>query len=130
MDQKTQKGDYVFLSFRVENHRPSKDVTVTVNGVRNKLSSTATEYYNGNEVFHYTLALPEGTQRLSISFGAGDYEIRKLACCYTYIYWSMRQKTGRCTQIRQICSFPPPEMDIRSDTGRGRSVADHFDSLR
>src|SRR5699024_1411134 len=70
-----------FLSFRVENHRPSKDVTVTVNGVRNKLSSTATEYYNGNEVFHYTLALPEGTQRLSISFGAGDYEIRKLACC-------------------------------------------------
>ena len=81
LDQKTQKGDYVFLSFRVENHRPSKDVTVTVNGVRNKLSSTATEYYNGNEVFHYTLALPEGTQRLSISFGAGDYEIRKLACC-------------------------------------------------
>jgi uncharacterized membrane protein YfhO len=80
LEQQSQKGEYVFLSFRVENYRPGKDVSVAVNGVKNKLSSIYTEYYNGNEVFHYTCALPEGTRELSVRFGAGDYEICGTAC--------------------------------------------------
>lgn len=81
LEQKSRKGEYVFLSFRVKNHRPGKDVSVTVNGVKNKLSSIYTEYYNGNEVFHYTFALPEGSKELTARFGAGDYEICETACC-------------------------------------------------
>lgn len=80
LDQKTQKGEYVFLSFRVENHQPSKDVSVTINGIKNKLSSTDTEYYNNNEIFHYTFAVREGTQKLAVRFGEGDYELRQVSC--------------------------------------------------
>lgn len=80
LEQKSQKGEYVFLSFRVKNHQPGKDVSVTVNEAKNKLSSIYTEYYNGNEVFHYTFALPEGSKDLTARFGAGDYEICETAC--------------------------------------------------
>lgn len=40
MKQASGKGEYIFLSFRVKNNRPQQDVSVTVNGEKNKLSST------------------------------------------------------------------------------------------
>lgn len=48
--------------------------------MKNKLSSIYTEYYNGNEVFRYTFALPEGLKKLTVRFGAGDYEVCELGC--------------------------------------------------
>lgn len=81
LERQTEEGEYVFLSFKVKNYRSTKDVSVTVNGVKNKLSSTSTEYYNENEVFHYVFSLPEGTQELTVQFGEGTYEISEIDCC-------------------------------------------------
>lgn len=74
-----RKSDtYLFLSFEVENHKPSKDVTVTVNGEQNKLSAKNAAYYNGNTTFHYTMLLPEGKTKIPVEYGKGDYEIHNV----------------------------------------------------
>lgn len=80
MNRSTKKGEFIFLSFQIENHCKTKDVSVLVEGIKNKLSSKNADYYNKNEVFHYTLDIPEGTRELSVTFGAGNYELKNLKC--------------------------------------------------
>lgn len=80
MERETQKGEYLFLSFRVKNNQSGKDVSVTVNGTKNKLSSIHTDYATGDDTFHYVFALPEGTKELSVIYGSGDYELEDISC--------------------------------------------------
>lgn len=80
MERETQKGEYLFLSFRVKNNQSGKDVSVTVNGTKNKLSSIHTDYATGDDTFHYVFALPEGTRELSVIYGSGDYELEDISC--------------------------------------------------
>jgi uncharacterized membrane protein YfhO len=68
---------YLFISFSVKNHA-RKDVTVTINQVRNRLSSRNALYYNGNTKFHYVIALAAGTKSLSVALGSGNYTIHSL----------------------------------------------------
>jgi uncharacterized membrane protein YfhO len=68
---------YLFISFYVENHA-KKDVTITIDQVRNRLSASDALYYNGNTEFHYVIALTPGTDSLSVTLGSGDYTIYSL----------------------------------------------------
>ena len=68
---------YLFLSFSVKNHA-QRDVTITINQVRNRLSASNALYYNGNTEFHYVFSLPAGTESLSVTLSAGDYTIQSL----------------------------------------------------
>lgn len=68
---------YLFISFSVENHAQN-DVTITINQVRNRLSSKSALYYNGNTVFHYVIALSAGTKSLSVTLSSGNYTIHSL----------------------------------------------------
>ena len=46
---KAKKGDLFLLQFDVENQDTSKDVSVDVEGIRNKLTEKNHIYYNENE---------------------------------------------------------------------------------
>lgn len=72
------EGDLFFLQFKVNNHCPSKDVSIWVEGIRNKLTANTHIYYNANEEFTYAIPLKEGQTKIDIRFGAGDYEIAHL----------------------------------------------------
>lgn len=108
MENPTEAGEYVFLSFRVKNHRPERDVNVTVNGVKNKLSSKNTDYYNGNEVFHYVFSLPEGTDKLKVQFGSGVYDICEIDC-----------RRGSVDEARNTTLYQTPVNFIKSSDGDG-----------
>lgn len=105
LERQIKKDEYVFLSFQVKNHCAGEDVSVTIQGIKNKLSSSRTEYYNENEVFHYTFQVPEGTQKLKVRFGKGDYEICGLEC-----------KIGRVDEERNQTLYQnPAEMKLTED---------------
>lgn len=72
---KANEGDIFFLQFEVKNHHPSKDVSVIVEGVRNKLTAKQHIYYNENETFTYAIALRDGQTSLDVTFGEGNYDI-------------------------------------------------------
>lgn len=80
LNRAAQEGEYLFLSFSIKNIDKHKDVSVTVNGQKNKLSGSGRVYYNNNEVFHYTCAVPAGTDEITVEFGAGHYEISDIRC--------------------------------------------------
>lgn len=69
---------YLFVTFDIKNNKPSKDVVITVNGERNKLSSQKAAYYNDNTTFHYASSISEETKEVPVVFGKGDYEIRNI----------------------------------------------------
>ena len=71
-----QEGENVlFLSFRIENRKPSKDVAVWMEGIRNKLTARSHFYYNENTEFTYAVPLEEGQDMIEMVFGKGSYEI-------------------------------------------------------
>lgn len=108
MERETQKGEYLFLSFQVKNNQSGKDVSVTVNGTKNKLSSIHTDYATGDDTFHYVFALPEGTKELSVIYGSGDYELEDISCL-----------TGSVDENRNRSLYQNPVQLTRSSSGNG-----------
>lgn len=75
-DETGGEGEKVlFLQFQVENRKPSKDVAVWLEGVRNKLTSKSHYYYNGNTEFTYAVPLKDGQDAVEMVFGAGNYMV-------------------------------------------------------
>ncbi len=70
----------LFLQFRVKNLRPGHDLTVWVEGTRNKLTSNRHFYYNKNTVFTYAVPLEKGQKQIRVKFGEGHYEISGAKC--------------------------------------------------
>ena len=87
---KAEEGDILLLQFKVKNLKPSKDVSVWVEGIRNKLTAKQHVYYNENETFTYAVPLREGQDFVQIDFGAGSYEISDLQ---SYL-WKSGTETG------------------------------------
>lgn len=72
----------LFVRFFVENHKPRKDIAISLEGERNKLSSINHVYYNDNKEFTYAVGLKKGQKSVQLSLGEGDYTITDL-CAYT-----------------------------------------------
>lgn len=89
-----KKGQYLFLAFQVKNRKKSQDISITINGECNKLSSEDAIYYNENETFHYTLAMTEDVGKITINFGPGDYQISNMETCI-----AMPDNSGSLYQI-------------------------------
>ena len=51
------------------------DLSITINGVTNKLTCSSWMYYNNNESFEYVISSNEGIDSLDISFSKGDFKI-------------------------------------------------------
>ena len=78
-----EKGDsLLFVSFDVKNNRKSSDVSVTVQGEKNKLTAKSAVYYNRNTTFCYTCTLTKETDGLEVELGKGDYEISDIRAWY------------------------------------------------
>lgn len=106
----------LFLTFDVKNNKPSKDVTITVNGERNKLSAKSAAYYNENETFHYTSWIAPGTKEIPVEFGAGDYEISNIQA------WSGTVDTNKANSLySQPVSFSLQE---NGSTFKGSAAAE------
>lgn len=106
------EGDLFFLQFSVKNHRSSKDVSIWVEGIRNKLTADTHIYYNGNERFTYAIPLEEGQTKINIRFGAGDYEIDDLR---SYIW----KKT---TQREQQNGLIQSEFHVNKEATKGNII--------
>lgn len=68
----------LFLRCQVKNNHPNKDVTVWVNGIRNKLTARDHIYYNGNETFTYAIPLKADVDYVNVTFSKGNYCLRNI----------------------------------------------------
>ncbi len=68
----------LYLQFDVENAHPNKDVSITIDGVRNKLTAKNHLYYNGNTTFTYVMKLSAKQKKVKVTLGAGTYRICNL----------------------------------------------------
>ncbi len=71
----TDGSRVLFLQFDVENQKPSRDIAVWVEGIRNKLACKNHFYYNDNTTFTYAVPLKAGQEQIEIKFGKGKYEL-------------------------------------------------------
>lgn len=70
----------LFLQFQVKNNQPGQDVSMWLEGERNKLSAGNHTYYNGNTTFSFAAALEKGKTFVELAFGKGDYELTGIKC--------------------------------------------------
>lgn len=75
-----KEADTLFLQFEVKNQKPSKDISIWVDGVKNKLTARQHPYYNENTTFTYAVPLKEGQKTVYFGLGAGTYEISRIRC--------------------------------------------------
>jgi len=71
---KEYQNKILFIRFKMNKKSPSKDLSIKINSVKNKLTASTWKYYNGNEIFDYVLASKEQT-KLVFSFTEGIYNI-------------------------------------------------------
>lgn len=80
ISEEAQKEEILFVQFELKNYKRSKDVSVWLAGVKNKLSAGSHIYYNGNTTFTYAVNLKAGQTEVNLGLGEGNYEIRNLRC--------------------------------------------------
>ena len=113
------EGDLFFLQFKVNNHCPSKDVSIWVEGIRNKLTANTHLYYNGNEEFTYTIFLKEGQTKIDIRFGAGDYEIDRLN---SYVWKATTREEQQQALVQS--EFQPDKVGTKGNVIKGTVEGD------
>lgn len=77
-DESSQTDRILYLQFDVENAHPNKDVSITIDGIRNKLTAKNHLYYNGNTTFTYVMKLSAKQKKVKVTLGAGTYRICNL----------------------------------------------------
>lgn len=67
----------LFIQFDVEAVKvsPSRNISITINDIKNTLSSVKAMYPNENHTFHYTLSSSEPYHKAVIHFSKGTYRI-------------------------------------------------------
>ncbi len=74
------RNQLIYLTFDIANegeYLNSKDISITINGVKNKLTTKNALYYNGNTKFDFVIPM-EDTTKLQIEITKGKYDIRNL----------------------------------------------------
>ena len=72
------KERLLYLQFDVENEHPNRDVSIVINGIRNKLTAKNHLYYNDNTTFTYVMKLSADQKKVNVTFGKGTYRICNL----------------------------------------------------
>lgn len=76
----TYRDKIVYLTFDITNkgdYLNEKDISITINGVKNKLTAHDWLYYNGNTTFDYVIPMEDCT-KLTVKITEGKYDIRNL----------------------------------------------------
>lgn len=71
------QGKIVILSFHVESNN-GKEVIISINGIKNKLSSKSAPYPNNNHDFTYVLSAGHSIDELKVEVSKGDYAVNNL----------------------------------------------------
>lgn len=129
LPEEYQTGEYLFLvSLSVDNSAykrknegfdyPNKDVIITINGIKNKLSDPNWKYYNHNENFEYTISSNKKLDTLQILFYDGRYVIRDFKI-YAVKYEALKSAmTGDSLEIdweKSVGNRIEGEIDCRAD---------------
>lgn len=69
------KERLLYLQFTVKNDYPNQDVSITIAGIRNKLTAKNHLYYNGNTTFTYVCRLSAKQKKVKVTLGKGSYRI-------------------------------------------------------
>ncbi|WP_124101188.1 YfhO family protein [Ruminococcus sp. Marseille-P6503] len=88
LPQSVPKDKILVIEMRADNKTGKrKDISVSVNGIKNTLTDPEWKYYNKNTVFEYVLTSGgnESLTELEFKFGAGDYTISEITA-YTLDY--------------------------------------------
>lgn len=84
LGQTIKNNEVMLIRFYVDNKlsAPKCDAKVTINGIKNTLTTKSWKYYNDNKIFEYvvTPGSREQLDELSIKFGSGEYDIRNIEC--------------------------------------------------
>ena len=79
LDEDTSgKERILYLQFDVENGHPNRDVSIVINGIRNKLTAKSHLYYNDNTTFTYVIKLSADQKKVKVTLGEGAYRICNL----------------------------------------------------
>lgn len=73
--EEARTDDLLLLDVSVDNHT-NHPVTMTINGVKNRLSGASAPYPNGNDRFHFKLS---EARTLHITLSAGHYTLKNLS---------------------------------------------------
>lgn len=103
------ENEVLILSFDVK-YSGRKDIDVTVNGVRNRLSGNAAPYPNHNTQFTYMISQNTTLTGLSLSFSAGNYEISNVKA------WSFPVSAFQKQHITPFTSLPTKEKELLHGT--------------
>lgn len=71
------KNKILVLEFDVQNKKPKQAVSITINGIKNKLSKITSPYYNQNTHFTYLISNIKN-DKLIVSFSKGNYKLKNL----------------------------------------------------
>ncbi len=74
---KSIQGKLLIISFHVES-RNGKEVVISINGIKNKLSSERAPYPNNNHDFTYILSAENPIDKLEIQASKGEYTVDNL----------------------------------------------------
>ena len=80
--EKAKKAGIVFVSCKIDNEKTSKDVAVSVGGIKNKLTASDHEYYNGNTEFKYTFYISNHQKYVNVKLSPGKYNISDIKIYY------------------------------------------------
>ena len=75
------KNKILFIRFKMNRVDKNKDLAITINTVKNKLTNKKWKYYNGNTTFNYVLAF-DNQEKLNIHFSEGKYNISDFELYY------------------------------------------------
>jgi len=67
----------IFIRFKTNNDQASYDRSITINGIKNKITQKSWKYYNGNHTFDYVLNYQD-LKKLNFTITPGEYNLSDL----------------------------------------------------
>lgn len=76
------EGKLLFIEFDVDNDigGKSEDVSISINGISNKLTEKGWKYHNGNYTFEYVISSNEELETIDVALSKGRYIISGIRC--------------------------------------------------
>jgi len=78
LSQQLPASTILLITFDVE-YSGAKDISITINGIRNRLSGSEAPYPNNNNRFCYMISGNEDMDSLEITFSRGSYRIKNVS---------------------------------------------------
>lgn len=99
------KNSVLIVSFDID-YSGRKDVSITINGIRNCLSGSTAPYPNHNTHFTYMLSQDTPLEKLNISFSKGRYSIKNVKA------WTFPLSAFKARTAVPFSSLPPEGKEV------------------